>query len=112
MTTPPPRAEENRTFEERLKKEAEDHCCYDCFKEGGLWAREQTIAEVLGLLRGDDAWEFHSKHGCSIGGYITSVYQWADWLESKLAQSVHQELTDESEVKLKNPIYRWPDDEL
>lgn len=32
--------------------------------------------------------------------------------KDKLAQSVHPELTDKTEVKLKNPIYRWPDDEL
>jgi hypothetical protein len=36
----------------------------------------------------------------------------ANWLESKLAEKVNHELTNDDEVKLKNQIYRWPDDEL
>lgn len=130
--------QEKMIFEERLSTTAVEWAkanhwmnyanCYreEAFENGAHWAREETIREVLGLLRSESAdtacgmmeLEFKdsgNQHVCST--------DWADWLESKLnspespdrliqAYHVHQELTDESEVKLKNPIYRWPDDEL
>lgn len=111
-----PGREENRTFADEGQEEylrwiddvsPLEPTPLSIFMYGAHWAREQTIAEVLGLLRtNDDQDEF---------GYSVS-YGIAKRLESKLTQNVHPKLTDkpksEPTVVPKDPSFRWPDDEL
>ena len=101
--------EDKNSFETRLYKANpynEVEVCSElasaCFDVGAIWAREETIREILGLLRSGEA---------ALAPAI-SPRDFADWLESKLAKSVHPELTNEAEVKLKDPIFKWPDDTL
>lgn len=82
------------TFEERLH-EYNPYSKFDwkwereCFSRGAHWAREETIREVMGLLRSESAdtacgmmeLEFKdsgNQHVCST--------DWAVWLESKLKE--------------------------
>lgn len=60
------------------------------FNQGANWAREQTIKEVLSLLRGE-------SEGQSVV---------ADWLESELNKNTQP---DEVSVKLKDPSFVLPE---
>ena len=94
--------------------------------ECGEWAREETIKEVLALLRTcPETYFINSRNGKL--EFDTTPIDASCWLELKMnttespnssnqAQSVHQQVTngaeDEPTVVMKDPMYRIPDDEL
>lgn len=80
-------AETDRHIHERLIGEGVWALSRRDFRAGARWSREQTIEEVLGLLRSQDAYDFMCNEvGKYRAQYIDVVKgdNWASWLEKRL----------------------------
>lgn len=114
--------QEKMSFEERLENIIYRHnelpsiysgCIHNTLiRETAHWARKETIKEVLGLLSSQPC-ECSGGKYCECGALDFKIA--SNWIESKLAQSVHLELTDKTEsepkVIMKDEIYKTNGDE-